>query len=128
MTLQPAFQSQVYVQVQLLFKDAPELLAEFKDFLPEAVASGQNQSLTILPQPVATGSASATWAAPENQSSSPGEKTVKKPAIPSKRKKRVAEKEPTPVPPAKSAPNRVCILCSFPGCIRSQLFLCRLKR
>ncbi|KAF9015729.1 hypothetical protein BDQ17DRAFT_1341548 [Cyathus striatus] len=28
--------SQVYVQVQVLFKDAPDLLAEFKDFLPEA--------------------------------------------------------------------------------------------
>ncbi|KAG6868490.1 hypothetical protein C0993_002028 [Termitomyces sp. T159_Od127] len=98
-------ESQVYVQVQLLFKDAPDLLDEFKDFLPEAVASGQNQGLAILPQPVAPGSV-PTWVPPENQSSSPGEKTAKKAAIPNKRKKRGAEKEPTPVPPAKPAPNR----------------------
>ncbi|KAG6876148.1 hypothetical protein C0992_000678 [Termitomyces sp. T32_za158] len=108
----PAFQSQVYVQVQLLFKDAPDLLAEFKDFLPEAVA-GQNQGPAILPQPVASGSVS-TWVAPENnQSSSPGEKTIKKAAVPSKRKKRGAEKEPTPVPPTKPAPNReIRLACS----------------
>jgi histone deacetylase complex regulatory component SIN3 len=29
-------QSQVFAQVQVLFKDAPDLLAEFKDFLPSA--------------------------------------------------------------------------------------------
>ncbi|KAH0591154.1 hypothetical protein H2248_001252 [Termitomyces sp. 'cryptogamus'] len=102
----PAFQSQVYVQVQLLFKDAPDLLAEFKDFLPEAAATGQNQSLAILPQPVVSGSASTTWVASENQSSSPPEKIAKKPAVPSKRKKRGAEKEPTPVPPPKPPPSR----------------------
>ncbi|KAG6919038.1 hypothetical protein DXG01_009748 [Tephrocybe rancida] len=103
----PAFQSQVYVQVQLLFKEAPDLLAEFKDFLPDAVASGQNQGPAILPQPVGVPApSSAAWTAPETQSSSPAERVVKKVAVPSKRKKRGAEKESTPVPPAKPAPSR----------------------
>jgi paired amphipathic helix protein Sin3a len=31
---------QTYVQVQMLFVDAPDLLAEFNDFLPDAVPSG----------------------------------------------------------------------------------------
>ncbi|KAG6845379.1 hypothetical protein H0H87_010488, partial [Tephrocybe sp. NHM501043] len=100
-------QEAVYVQVQLLFKDAPDLLAEFKDFMPDATGSAPNQSLAILPQPVGLPVPTATtWTAPETQSSSPAEKVVKKAAVPSKRKKRVAEKEPTPVPPTKPAPSR----------------------
>ncbi|KAF9469764.1 histone deacetylase complex, SIN3 component [Collybia nuda] len=98
--------SQVYVQVQLLFKDAPDLLAEFKDFLPEAVGAGSGQSgVVILPQPLGP---AQQWAQPEPPNSSPAEKPMpqKKAPPPSRRKKRVAEKDPTPVPPAKIAPSR----------------------
>ncbi|KAG6849975.1 hypothetical protein H0H93_002977 [Arthromyces matolae] len=101
----PSFQSQVYVQVQLLFKDAPDLLAEFKDFLPDATPA-QNQGLAVSPQPIPPIQNSTTWTAPETQSSSPAEKPVKKPSVPSKRKKRGAEKEPTPVPSTKPGPSR----------------------
>ncbi|KAG5647682.1 hypothetical protein DXG03_008405 [Asterophora parasitica] len=99
--------SQVYVQVQLLFKDAPDLLAEFKDFLPEAVPGGVGQGPVILPQPVVgPGLPAPAWTQPEVQLSSPADKGTKRVAVPSKRKKRVAEKEPTPVPIAKAAPSR----------------------
>ena len=44
-------QSQVYMQVQVLFKDAPDLLAEFKDFLPEVTVAvaGTSNMVDILP-------------------------------------------------------------------------------
>ncbi|KAJ7069059.1 histone deacetylase complex, SIN3 component [Mycena belliarum] len=80
--------SQVYAQVQHLFKDAPDLLGEFKAFLPEMM--GGQSGLVIVPQ-----SSSAPWSQPDVV-----DKPVKKPAVPQKRKKRV-EKDPTPVPPPK---------------------------
>ena len=102
-------QSQVYVQVQHLFKDAPDLLLEFKDFLPDAVSAGTGQSgLSILPHPPGgTVPPSVPWSQPETLNTSPAEKSAKKPAQALKRKKRIPEKESTPVPPAKAAPSRV---------------------
>ncbi|KAK0465461.1 histone deacetylase complex, SIN3 component [Desarmillaria tabescens] len=95
---------EVYSQVRVLFKDAPALLAEFKDFLPEVVP--QN-GMVIVPQPSGsqTMPASQAWNTPDASSSSP-DKVVKKPGQPLKRKKRVAEKDTTPVPPTKIAPTR----------------------
>ena len=92
-----------------MFKDAPDLLAEFKDFLPEVVPP-QN-GMVIVPQPTGsqTMSASQTWNTPDASSSSP-DKAVKKPGQPLKRKKRVAEKDTTPAPPTKIAPTRVCLI------------------
>ncbi|KAF9567836.1 hypothetical protein CPC08DRAFT_680594 [Agrocybe pediades] len=88
---------QVYVQVQMLFKDAPDLLAEFKDFLPEAVPVGMGPGVAILPQP-------PTWGIGE---SSPPSAPAKKPTQAAKRsRKRVPEPEPIPVPPPKAAPSR----------------------
>ncbi|KAK0505793.1 histone deacetylase complex, SIN3 component [Armillaria luteobubalina] len=96
---------EVYSQVRVLFKDAPDLLAEFKDFLPEVVPP-QN-GMVIVPQPSGSQamSASQVWNTPDASSSSP-DKAVKKPGQPLKRKKRVAEKDTTPVPPTKIAPTR----------------------
>ncbi|KAF8167408.1 hypothetical protein B0H34DRAFT_644805 [Crassisporium funariophilum] len=93
--------SQVYVQVQMLFKDAPDLLAEFKDFLPEAVPGHISSSgVPILPQPAG----GPSWAPAE---ASPPSAPAKKPAPPSKRsRKRAPEKDTTPVPPAKPPPSR----------------------
>jgi paired amphipathic helix protein Sin3a len=71
----------------MLFKDAPDLLEEFKDFLPEILnPSSTTQSTTpwIQPDPLPDKSAKAG----------------------SRRKKRVAEKDP----PQKAAPTRVCAL------------------
>ncbi|KAF8226309.1 hypothetical protein L208DRAFT_1302590 [Tricholoma matsutake] len=100
--------SQVYVQVQHLFKDAPDLLIEFKDFLPDAASTGAGQSgLPILPQPPGVAEPSSVpWGQPEPSNSSPAEKSTKKAAQPLKRKKRIPEKEATPVPPVKAAPSR----------------------
>ncbi|KAJ3778271.1 hypothetical protein FB446DRAFT_658434 [Lentinula raphanica] len=99
--------SQVYVQVQVLFKDAPDLLAEFKDFLPE-VTGGLSHPGNGAPMgmPSGSGPSSQPWNNP-NDSGSP-EKAPKK-AVNSgaKRKKRVSEKEPTPAPPPpKPVPSR----------------------
>jgi paired amphipathic helix protein Sin3a len=104
----------VYVQVQHLFKDAPDLLVEFKDFLPDAASTGAGHSgLPILPQPpMGPGPSSVPWSQPEAPNSSSVEKSPKKAAQPLKRKKRVAEKESTPIPPAKAAPSRVSHCCS----------------
>ncbi|KAF8665510.1 hypothetical protein AX16_000524 [Volvariella volvacea WC 439] len=69
----------VYAQVQNLFKDAPDLLAEFKAFLPDN--SGQSNE-SFIPNRL--------------------DKNAKRQLQPQKRKKRVPEKEPTPVPPSKN--------------------------
>ncbi|KDR85669.1 hypothetical protein GALMADRAFT_234672 [Galerina marginata CBS 339.88] len=92
--------SQVYVQVQMLFKDAPDLLAEFKDFLPDAVPGGLLPSgVAILPQP-----GPSSWGQGD---SSPPSLPAKKPSQASKRsRKRPAEKDSTPVPPPKPNPSR----------------------
>lgn len=92
-------QTQVYLQVQHLFKDAPDLLSEFKVFLGEVV--GPQNGVVILPQP--SGGASP-WLPPDNSTSSPAVASAKKPQS-AKRKKRVVEKEPTPVPQAKAVPS-----------------------
>lgn len=97
--------SQVYVQVQTLFKNDQDLLAEFKDFLPEAVGGGGGPSVpSVVPQVPAAGPAS--WPQPEASSSSPVAVPAKKSTQASKRKKRVVEKEPTPAPPTKVVPSR----------------------
>ena len=83
----------------MLFKDAPDLLSEFKDFLPDAVPANIGPGVPILPLP-----AGGPW------ESSPPNVSAKKSTQASKRnKKRVPEKDPTPVLPAKPAPSRVCI-------------------
>lgn len=88
----------------MLFKDAPDLLDEFKDFLPEIMGSGAFPPtaglIGILPQP------NAPW----NQQETPPEKTAAKGG--SRRKKRGAEKEPV----QKAAPTRVRRLDSSFSC------------
>ncbi|KAL4269176.1 Transcriptional regulatory protein Sin3-like protein [Pleurotus pulmonarius] len=97
-------ESQVYVQVQMLFKDAPDLLAEFKDFLPEVGVGGAlgSNAIGLMPAP---GHPDSPWAQP-----SAADKSKKRiPGVQPKRKRRTAEKEPTPVPvplPPKPAQNR----------------------
>ncbi|KAJ7762381.1 histone deacetylase complex, SIN3 component [Mycena maculata] len=83
--------SQVYVQVQHLFKDAPDLLGEFKAFLPEMI--GGQGGLVILPQ-----SSSAPWPQPDV-----ADKPAKKAAPPPPKRKKRIEKDPTPIPPPKPA-------------------------
>ena len=107
------------MHVQGLFKDAPDLLSEFKDFLPEidrnAVPSGV---VGILPQPSgASGAAGPSWGQSDNAVSGgiePAEKVNKKPIPSLKRRKRVVEKDVTPVPPAKGSTNKVRSTSSFP--------------
>ena len=92
-TLRP-FQNPVYAQVQLLFKDAPDLLEEFKDFLPEALS-------TQFPPAALVGvisQQSGPWNLPSD--AQPPEKPTKSV---NRRKKRAAEKEV----PTKAAPARV---------------------
>jgi paired amphipathic helix protein Sin3a len=101
------------VHVQHLFKDAPDLLVEFKDFLPDAAPTGAGQSgLPILPQPPAGAvPSSVPWSQPEVSASASADKSKK--AAQLKRKKRIQEKESTPVSPVKPVPNRVSHFCSF---------------
>ena len=80
--------------MQVLFKDAPDLLEEFKDFLPEALSNH-------LPPPSLVGVISqqnGSWNPP------PDTQQVEKPVKSvSRRKKRVADKEVS----TKAAPSRV---------------------
>ncbi|KAH7886015.1 hypothetical protein F5I97DRAFT_1877064 [Phlebopus sp. FC_14] len=97
--------SQVYVQVQALFKDAPDLLAEFKDFLPEAsMAFSAPTGVTgILPQSSAGPGISASW----TDASLADKDKAKKPTAAAARKRRKApEKDTTPVPPSRSTVTR----------------------
>ncbi|KAF5366942.1 hypothetical protein D9757_010834 [Collybiopsis confluens] len=94
--------SQVYVQVQILFKDAPDLLAEFKDFLPEVVGglsnSGHPSTPSIIPGSNPNHGDTPTGGSPD--------KGTKKASSSTKRKKR-PEKESTPAPaPSKPPPSR----------------------
>ncbi|KAF8640768.1 hypothetical protein AX17_000418 [Amanita inopinata Kibby_2008] len=98
---------QVYLQVQLLFKDAPELLAEFKDFLPEAAsaAPGQN-NVVILPQPGGPLGPATGWNQQDMPAPSPAAVPNKKAVQAAKRRKRPAEKDATPAPSEKIAQGR----------------------
>ncbi|OCH87472.1 hypothetical protein OBBRIDRAFT_814100 [Obba rivulosa] len=92
--------SQVYAQVQMLFKDAPDLMAEFRDFLPEAMAPSAQQSglVSILPQ---NAGATSSWAAGEASASG-----ADKSKATSRRRKRAPEKEPA-APAQKTSSGRV---------------------
>jgi paired amphipathic helix protein Sin3a len=85
-------QSQVYVQVQMLFKDAPDLLDEFKDFLPEILGGSVPTPAGLVGIP---SQPSGPWnhEVPQERSSKGG----------SRRRKRGADKEA----PQKAAPARV---------------------
>lgn len=93
----------------MLFKNAPDLMEEFKDFLPEAMGPGAQHGglIGIMPHPAGPGGASATgWdlaAAPS--ANAEGDKTAKAPA--SRRRKRVTDKEPPPPPQQKAGTGRV---------------------
>ncbi|KAI6135502.1 hypothetical protein EV401DRAFT_2085142 [Pisolithus croceorrhizus] len=76
--------SQVYLQVQILFKEAPDLLAEFKDFLPEA--------------PI-------TVSAPSNVDK-PSRKHPAASIPPAKRRRKAQDKDMTPIPSSKSTTGR----------------------
>ncbi|KIK70594.1 hypothetical protein GYMLUDRAFT_65815 [Collybiopsis luxurians FD-317 M1] len=94
--------SQVYVQVQVLFKDAPDLLAEFKDFLPEVAGGLAHPGNTLMPS--VAGPIAQYADVPLNGSPDKGAKKASTSGV--KRRKRT-EKEPTPVPhPPKPAPSR----------------------
>ena len=96
--------TQVYVQVQLLFADAPDLLAEFKDFLPEAVPPGMSGPV------VQSIPGSSSWP----QGESPPSSQTKKIQVGNKRSRKPArpEKDTTPVPSQRSLanPSRVCLI------------------
>ncbi|EPQ60306.1 hypothetical protein GLOTRDRAFT_67792 [Gloeophyllum trabeum ATCC 11539] len=88
-----AQQSQVYAQVHMLFKDAPDLFEGFKDFLPDAQGLSALGAQAILPQPEG-GEKEKPGTDKENQKGAGAEKKAA-----AKRRKRPApaEKEPTPV-------------------------------
>ncbi|TFK94930.1 hypothetical protein K466DRAFT_475201 [Polyporus arcularius HHB13444] len=87
-------QSQVYAQVQMLFKDAPDLMDEFKDFLPEAVPPMHQLGLVgILPQPATGPGVPGSFAPPEPPAA---EKSTK----PQNKRRKRPEKEPAAPPKA----------------------------
>ncbi|KAI0718857.1 hypothetical protein C8T65DRAFT_637162 [Cerioporus squamosus] len=87
-------QSQVYAQVQMLFKDAPDLMDEFKDFLPEAVPPMHPAGLVgILPQPTTGPGMPGSFAPPEPPAA---EKSTK----PQNKRRKRPEKEPAAPPKA----------------------------
>lgn len=94
----------MYSQVQLLFKDAPDLLAEFKDFLPDASMAFTPPAggSTILTQPTLGPAVPAQWSDIDK------DKFSKKPVVSAPKKRRKApEKDTTPVPSSRSLLNRV---------------------
>ncbi|KAG8219608.1 hypothetical protein J3R82DRAFT_562 [Butyriboletus roseoflavus] len=95
--------SQVYAQVQLLFKEAQDLLAEFKDFLPEAsiAFAGPGGVASILPQPTVGPGVPAQWSDIDK------DKIGKKPLVSApKRRRKGPEKDTTPVPSSRSTVSR----------------------
>ncbi|THH20510.1 hypothetical protein EW146_g864 [Bondarzewia mesenterica] len=88
----------VYVQVQVLFKDAPDLLSEFKDFLPEITGTSimSGNLIGILPHPQAPSSAvGSVWS---------HEAGGRKDALPpSRRRKRELAKESQRAEPVRDS-------------------------
>ena len=84
-------QSQVYTQVARLFKEAPDLMEEFKAFLPDAFGHMQSVPglLGIMPQPSGIDASGPNWDRPE----SPAPVVDKVAKAPNRRRKRV-DKEP----------------------------------
>lgn len=108
-----SFQSQVYAQVARLFRDAPDLMEEFKDFLPEALGhSIQPQSglVGIMPHPAAPPQPS-TWDVPDAPLTGM-EKTTK---APNRRRKRAADKDAAPTQPKAGGSRVGSISCDFSG-------------
>ncbi|KAF8560140.1 hypothetical protein OG21DRAFT_1401704 [Imleria badia] len=95
--------SQVYAQVQLLFKDALDLLAEFKDFLPEASMAFATPGgvPNILPQPTLGPGIPGQWSDIDK------DRIGKKPVVaPPKKRRKGPEKDTTPVPSSRSIVSR----------------------
>ncbi|KAG1810180.1 uncharacterized protein HD556DRAFT_1318620 [Suillus plorans] len=90
--------SQVYVQVQVLFKDAQELLSEFKDFLPD-MSMALSGAVSILPQPTSGPGVPTPWV-------DAGDKNGKKTQLPPKKRRKAPEKETTPAPAVRTVPSR----------------------
>lgn len=86
--------SQVYVQVQTLFKDAQDLLSEFKDFLPEV-----SMAVSTLPQQTSGPGVPTPWV-------DAGDKNGKKTQLPPKKRRKAPEKETTPAPAVRTVPSR----------------------
>ena len=105
-------QSQVYAQVQLLFKDAHDLLAEFKDFLPEAslAFAAPGGIASILPQPPLGPGIPPQW--PDMDKDKIGKKPV---VAPPKRRRKGPEKDTTPVPPSRATVSRVRVRVLLPA-------------
>lgn len=99
------------MHVQGLFKDAPDLLAEFKDFLPEITGQAAPSGVVgILPQPAGGPGVAgpSTWGA--DSATADRDKASKKPIAPLKRRRKPVEKDttPAPQPPKAAANNKVC--------------------
>ncbi|KAG1839224.1 hypothetical protein DFJ58DRAFT_812844 [Suillus subalutaceus] len=86
--------SQVYVQVQALFKDAQDLLSEFTGFLPDL--SG---AVSTLPQQTSGPGVPTPWV-------DAGDKNGKKTQLPPKKRRKAPEKETTPAPAVRTVPSR----------------------
>jgi paired amphipathic helix protein Sin3a len=94
-------QSQVYAQVARLFRNAPDLMEEFKDFLPEALGhtvQPQGGLIGIMPHPAGPTPPSA-WDAPD----APLTGIEKATKAPSRRRKRATDKEPAQQPKASGS-------------------------
>jgi paired amphipathic helix protein Sin3a len=100
----PFAKHHVHAQVRTLFKEAPDLLLEFKDFLPD-LQPGFSSGVLPLPAGISDG-LGFPW---QKQEIGSGSTDRKKATTTPKRKKRPTEKESTPAPAAKSAQNRVRI-------------------
>lgn len=86
--------------MQVLFKDAQELLSEFKDFLPD-MSMALSGAVSILPQPTSGPGVPTPWV-------DAGDKNGKKTQLPPKKRRKAPEKETTPAPAVRTVPSRVC--------------------
>jgi paired amphipathic helix protein Sin3a len=94
----------------VLFKDAPDLLEEFKDFLPEAIGPHAPMVSTIGIHPIPAGGGSGI-APPWDQQDLPSgvvDKS-KKVSVQPRRRRRYAEKESTPISSSRNTSSRVCL-------------------
>ncbi|KAG9314155.1 hypothetical protein JVU11DRAFT_4941 [Chiua virens] len=99
LSLHTLFSPKYTAQVQLLFKDALDLLAEFKDFLPEApmALGGPSSGATLFQQPTVGPGVPAQWSDVDK------DKIGKKLAVSAPKKRRKGpDKDTTPVPFSRS--------------------------
>ena len=106
----------MYAQVTTLFKEAPDLLEDFKQFLPETAGKASNQTPNRMLDEATAAAGAAQTPQPQNQKMPPLGSFAPPPSAGSKEsKKRPRPDKQTPIPPPVTAESSALAGRNIPG-------------